>query len=421
MFPKHLVVLALSTPLLVMPMSYDTAVATVAPRPQPAVRTATPARSAAVGAGMQNSAVPAPRTTLRSLFSDIRPDGSIPLAAALQAFSLLAGPLPGVKVPNGPDGRTMDGTFAVNWVLGHWDRLTPAQREAVKGFLTAGLTPRTVLAAPGDGAGHARLAAKVTTPPLGPYLAMLKADEVVIASNIGHPMGLPVSVVAETKQTKTYLAETVLYDKSGGFTGRAARCEVQLQPLLFTTDAETVSDTLMHEMFHCFQGADYPTLAQFNDAPTWLIEGSAQWVAQSLAPSAAQGDGWWDLYLEHPTIPLFSRSYDAIGFFAHMDETGTDPWHAFDKIFRAAPTSAQAYAMATDEEFKLTWASSFLRYRDYGEGWDTTGPDIPKISYIPKLYSLQNGSSISGKVAPYANLVLAVTTDANAIEVIVNT
>ena len=34
----------------------------------------------------------------------------------------------------------------------------------------------------------------------------------------------------------------------------------------------------------------------------------------------------WMWYLDSPTRPLSQREYDGVGFFAHLAETGTDPW-----------------------------------------------------------------------------------------------
>ena len=45
------------------------------------------------------------------------------LRTALEAFSALFGPLPGVRALTGPPEAVMDATFAVNWVLGYWGQL----------------------------------------------------------------------------------------------------------------------------------------------------------------------------------------------------------------------------------------------------------------------------------------------------------
>ena len=258
------------------------------------------------------------------------------------------------------------------------------------------------------------------TPPVGPYLAVLKNDEGDIASHIGHPLGIPLSVVVNSKQVgPTALAYTYAYDSKGDLTGRPASCVIYINPLLYhSVDSSQVNVTLMHEMFHCFQATDYSTLTAFYDAPRWLIEGSAEWVGETLAPS--QPDVLWQNYLLDIGKSLFNRTYDAIGFYAHMEETGIDPWHLFDRMFRA-PTSAAAYAIATDREFKLTWASSLLRHPDFGDGWDLTGPAIPDIAFNPTVHVLGLNQSLKGTVAAYANDIVGVNTAANTLEFVVST
>ena len=103
-----------------------------------------------------------------------------------------------------------------------------------------------------------------------------------------------------------------------------------------------------------------------------------------------------------------------------MEETGTDPWHLFDRMFKA-PTSAAAYAVATDQEFKLTWASSLLRDPSFGEGWDTTGPAMPDLAFFPTVHVLAANQSLKGKVAPYTNAIVAVNTAANTVQISVST
>jgi hypothetical protein len=121
------------------------------------------------------------------------------------------------------------------------------------------------------------------TPPAGPYLAVLKNDESDIASHIGHPLGIPMSVVVNSKQVvPTALAYTYAYDSKGDLTGRPASCVIYINPLLYhSIDASQVNVTLMHEMFHCFEAIDYPTLTAFYDAPKRLIEGSAERVGET--------------------------------------------------------------------------------------------------------------------------------------------
>ena len=395
--------LGLSATLLIASGGPGANPATAAPQPRPSL-----------------AGPPAPGSGLSSVLSEIGPDGAVPRQTALEAFTLGFGPLPGVSAVPGPPGERADGTIAVNWVLRYWEQLTVAQKTAIKKYLPE--APVTNLAGTaGRGIALGTFVAGPITPPSGPYLSMLEHDRSEIAAHVGHSMALPLSVVVSSTQTKTYLAYTTVYDSSGGFTGPPARCQVTIEPrLLHFPDASAVADSLMHEMFHCFQATDYATVAAYVKAPDWLIEGSAAWVGEELAPSPSTSDGWWQEYLLDIGKSLFARSYDAIGFFAHMEETGADPWHSFDPMFKAH-TSAAAYALATDHQFKLTWASSLLRKTDFGDGWDTTGPTIPNVGFVPTVHVLAAGQALSGKVSPYTNAIVGVNTNANALEVSVNT
>jgi hypothetical protein len=366
---------------------------------------------------------PAAGSALSRVLSEIRPDGTVSLATALEAFSLVVGPVPGATAPKKPIGEVMDGTFAVRWALGYWDQLTPAQRAAVKRDLS-GRSLGTSAQWAGRGQELTRWPDNVT-PPAGPYLAVAEDASKEIAAHIGHPLGIPISVVMNATEVQvngiSALAYTWVLNSSGGYTGTAARCEIHINPSLYTIkDSSEVNDTVVHEVFHCYQGADYSSLAAFYKAPAWLIEGSAEWVGETLAPSAQDYQFWRDYLLDINTS-LLKRSYDAIGFYAHMAETGINPWQKFDLMFKA-PTSIAAYDLATDNDFLTTWASSLLRKGNWGEGWDTTGPAIPpRVWYIPKVTVLAVGGSLTGYVAPYTNAIVAVNTPADTLQVTVNT
>ena len=367
---------------------------------------------------------PAAGTALSSVLSQIRSDGRVPLATALEAFTLAVGPLPGVPAPGGPPGTTLDGSFGVRWVLGYWDQLTAAQQAAVDKYL-APPAQQTALAP----AATAQLmayrpgrpaSAPAGVPPAGPYLALAQGASAEIAANIGHPLALSLSVVINATQTggADVGAYTTPVDSSGGFTGRAARCVIYVEPFLYhMTDTAQVKNAMAHEVFHCFQAMDYPTIPAFGRAPSWLIEGSAEWVGDTIEPVE---DGWWDKYLTELEISLFARSYDALGFFAHMAESGLDPWHLLGPMLKASGNTA-AYDLGVDGTFRLTWASSLARQPRLGHGWDTTGPGIPAVAYHPAVSVLATGVVLSAKVAPYTNGLVEFNATADVVEVSAST
>jgi hypothetical protein len=365
---------------------------------------------------------------MSEVLSEIRPNGTVSLATALQAFSLVVGPVPGATAPKRPIGEIMDGTFALRWILGYWDQLTPAQRAAVQSDL-AGRPLGIPAPVVGDSQALTRDPDK-TTPPAAPYQALAENESKQIAAHIGHPLGIPITVVMNPTEIVVYrldgtpiaaLAYTSVTNSSGGYTGTAARCEIHINPSLYTIkDSSEINDTVAHEVFHCYQGTDYPSLTAFYTAPSWIIEGSAEWVGETLAPTPSDS-AFWRPYLLNISKSLLKRDYDAIGFYAHMAETGNNPWQRFDLMFKAH-TSMAAYNIATDDSFKTTWASSLLRKGAWGEGWNTTGPGIPGgVWYIPKVTVLGVGRSLSGHVAAYTNAVVAVNTPAEVLQVTVNT
>lgn len=190
----------------------------------------TPSAAAALSTSAQLLAwgLPAHNRALDSIMSEVGPDGTVSKQTALQTFSDVIGPLPGVTAGPVPAGGVLDGTFAINWAPQYWDQLTAAQRVAIKKYLPE--PPITNDIEP-DPNGGARGIAAMTTPPAGPYLAVLKNAESDIAAHIGHPMGLPLHVVVNSKQVGTSFAYTYAYDSHGDLIGGQLRRLYQPAPL----------------------------------------------------------------------------------------------------------------------------------------------------------------------------------------------
>ena len=104
-------------------------------------------------------------------------------------------------------GPVLDGTFAVDSALRYWDELGAAQRAAIKRDLP-GLPATNATDTPQRGDAFGPHLVALMTPPAGPYLAVLKNDESDIASHIGHPLGIPLSVVVNSKQVAPPLSPT---------------------------------------------------------------------------------------------------------------------------------------------------------------------------------------------------------------------
>ncbi len=211
-------------------------------------------------------------------------------------------------------------------------------------------------------------------------------------------------VINATQQLKpTGLAYTNTFDSGWGFAGPAAHCVISINPLLYrSANVARVASTVAHEVFHCFQADDYASIQAWGHAPGWLIEGQAEWVGDTIAPVGNGGDGWWIDYLTDIAKVLFARDYDAIGFYAHMAESGINPWGRFDAMLKAAGNPA-AYATAVSNAFRDDWASSLARPPAFGPGWDTTGPDIPSDAFTATVSVLSDTTVLHAAVAPYTN------------------
>jgi hypothetical protein len=169
--------------------------------------------------------------------------------------------------------------------------------------------------------------ASSSAPPPGPYLAQAEHYSSEIAARIGHPLLLSLGVVVNATDVKVGGKKVLAYadadNGSGqGDTGVATRCVIHINPADYNQkNTADFNETLAHEVFHCYEAMDYPSLVAFGNAPNWLVEGAAEWVGETLEPST---DGFWDAYLTAPALPLFSRSYSAIGFYALMTSSGED-------------------------------------------------------------------------------------------------
>ncbi len=123
--------------------------------------------------------------------------------------------------------------------------------------------------------------------------------------------------------------------------------------------------TLAHEVFHCFEVVMAGDEANWDREPQphWLVEGAAEWVGDDLAPGKDPvTNRERQIYFESPKHSLFSRTYDAIGFFDHMQSVGISPWSKFKAMF-AQENNESAYFAAVGEnlDFLTTEASVFFR------------------------------------------------------------
>ncbi len=169
--------------------------------------------------------------------------------------------------------------------------------------------------------------------------------------------------------TNAYLNGPVV--DSGTVYESGAVCQIALNKRFFESirDAEEQNEVLAHEVFHCFEFEVGPDAHSDDD---WILEGLARWADLTLYPYTHFAPALKDLsaYYSSPQTSLFKRSdppsrgYDAVGFWAHVQDMTGDLWHrVWDVVSagtykrdQAALNAALPHNMET--EFLDTWGSS---------------------------------------------------------------
>lgn len=357
-------------------------------------------------------------TAWEQVLDGITDDGTVPKETALQAFSLVIATLPGVDVPDGPVEPVPSGSGAVRWLLRYHDDLTPAQREAVDAVLTptataAGGPGMRAGAGPSECDGEKALA----------YDSMVKQAATDIAGKLNRGLTAKLSICVDTVQTVNEKdlqgqAYAVPHDAQGGQTGALASCTVHITPIgaLGALPPEQVRANLSHELMHCF-AFELLGVGAALALPPWVGEGIPAWVGEVLVGGTAQSVNWWKRYLTQPGKALFSRSYDAIGLYSHMDETGADPWPLIDPMLQAG-TGAFGVAIAPGgDAFLDSWPSGYARDPSLGPAWDTTGPGITGDTPPTIFNAVPNGATVNDSVDAGANSLSTVDLQADVVQV----
>lgn len=360
--------------------------------------------------------------------SAIERDGTVPLDVALTAFALLIGPLPGVDPPRGDTPRISSGSGPVRWLLGHWDDLTPAQRDAVEALLAPRPASTRVPAAPF--AAPARLAASIAAVPSCPGGNVSPRqgefdDKVVeatgsISAMLGRPLGLPVSVIFQGVSSTA--AETVpLGADCKPTTLRPAVCQIQVTNRGEGLSGFEFSHIVAHETFHCFQYDIAKTAADAARVAPWLAEGSAAWVGEVVSSGSTVGAEYWENWLKFPWWPVFSRTYDGIGFFMHLQESGIDPWKILVTMLRKGESSsADAYLVAatggSSDRMLDALGPSYIRELSLSPDWSTVGAGLPEYVKTPVISAaLANGDVTYAGANPLAAFPLTIEATADAL------
>jgi len=326
--------------------------------------------------------------------------------AAMSLFSMAFGQLDGFPAPPADPGVPSGSlTPAVRALFGVWDQLTPPQRAAALAA-TRGEAP--------GGQGLLR-GSPVPDPPIVKAIKDAVVDmRAIIASHIGDFDGeIEVLVVGKDNKDNDYAVTVPDVLDNGKFNGD---CTITFFPKTTSGDAYVVLNTVAHEVFHCFQSAALGDVNTDARAPGWVIEGGAEWVGTTVAAPDASTPGRWAGYFGNASTSIAVKKYTALGFWAHLDESGTSPWSVFRAVWAAGATpGAWVAAGAETPAFLDSWASGMTRYDTFPPGWDTTGPGITDDRMDVGSVAVPKPGQQSVQVAPYTTAAYSIESDADVL------
>ena len=159
---------------------------------------------------------------------------------------------------------------------------------------------------------------------------------------------------------------------------------------------------LAHEVFHCFEfdlAKNWPSLQ------AWIMEGLADWGALVVTqvPYSVDAD-FLDPYLTAPGTPIFARSYDAAGFWGHVQDITGNLWARIPAILHSSSSPAAfTLAGADTEPFASTWASSQVRSASGGSDWQMKSPTAwPDSTKLPVTAIPDDVDHMIDTVSPYS-------------------
>lgn len=392
---------------------------------------------------------------------------TVELARSL--YVAVIGALPGVPDPPGPPSTSQSGTRALGRILSVFDQLTAAQQTAVLRHMGVGapestrsdpaLSDVTPLDDPPDplatttststsrgrsvASRHHRTLRADQIPPASffdPYVAWANK---AISQRTGAPQITKIRIHVDDTTTPSAVADTIYFDKTDipltegkKYIDREAMldaCQITVYSEKFKGfDPAAIASVLSHEVFHCYQQRQVGSLAKSVSVDGWLHDGEATWVMMELVPSAVypQLQAPWTQYISTPQHrPLFTRTYDAVGFFGHIEdmEGPEQIWPHLLQAFSDGIGGANEVSFATmlqgvEDVVMDFWGASYWRKFPDKIIWDMLGPgkaDMPSFGAAPEQVTVGKSQTVAlPNVDPYENLPVRVIASTEIVEVV---
>jgi len=365
----------------------------------------TTSTTSATGSSTVVTAVePTPTTAWEQVLAGVA--DPMPIQTAIDAFSLVFGPIEGATPTDLEPGYQGSGSGPLRWMLGHWEELTPTQQAQVEAEIASweedatASGPPLVLAAASPFVGQAAFA--VDAP-----VALINDMVVNLETLLGRSLSVPiVTKVAAAGALGEVYAVASPRDAAGGIVGPLAGCTIYFDPSGVALTGDELVNLVAHEVFHCFE-ADLGTVGHSLQRPSWIVEGMAEWTAATISGGSKLSAGWWLEWLDERAYrALFARAYDALGFYSHVDDSGVELWGRIDQAILASDTSSEAaYQVLIDggsADLVDSWGAGYFRDPANAPVWDQYGPGITLDAPTIEEGFLANESTFALAAEPYA-------------------
>jgi len=409
------------------PTTTERGTTSTAPPVSPTPTTAAPTTTATPTPALVPTDFTATPSRWNEVLDGIGDDGEVSVALAVDAFSLAVAPLAGSDLRRaGSDAMVPDASSAVAWALRHFAELTPEQQRDVAIALSpedeapslaaGGGLRRDAPAARGRHVGcYGQIVPSNDSTGAGPLREALDDAIAEIRARLGGAIELvaPTYLLLDHRDLGIGLAYTWADPGDCSQNGMSS-CTIHLSAEAESSGAAEMRSILAHEAMHCYQ-FQYLGMGA-NDLQPWVLEGLPAWVGEDIAGGSTISTSWWTRYLTTPASSLYGRDYDAIGFYAHLDEVGIDPWSRIISIFDGFSNEpAFEGAGASSGAFLDSWPSSTLRRTDIGRAWDATGPGITIDRAAPAALSVGNGGTATATVGKVSGGLFDVSISADIV------
>lgn len=367
-----------------------------------------------------------------SELANLEPDGRRSRESALALFALAFGPLPGV--PSGPaeTGSIGSASPAVRAVRAAWDELTDEQRDAIDERLapapdsTLIEIPRTSSAVTAGLPGAAAIS-RTAQEPVDPFERDLqqigRQARQAAARYFGEMPDLPNGKSALTiRQLNAPNEPFVSFFNPISGPGGVEQCEIFVNARS-GLGLRDIGRPLTLDVVHCFQSWRMGTEQGFDGSvPAWAWEGPAEYIMLEAWPTQEDDALYWATYLLLPDVPLFERSYDAVGYWAQAWEAGVDLSDAFVAVLSDVDNPERfALAGTATSAFLDKWASEQVRWSrgDWGPDWGFLGPGMSttRMHAPEQPMSVGVGSLEAFSQEAYTNHLFAVGVTADIVQI----